>query len=107
MNYKVIQPTEFIDDSSANQLRHEISNAMADGVKTILVDLRDVTFMNSSAIGALVATLKVVQEKGGTLSLCSLNEQVRTLFALTKMDHIFDIFVDRREFMQKNELPAS
>lgn len=102
MSYKVIQPTEFMDDSSTNQLRHEIINAMADGVKTILVDLQDVAFMNSSAIGALVAILKVVQEKDGAISLCSLNEQVKTLFALTKMDHIFDIYADRHEFMQKN-----
>lgn len=101
MSYKVIQPTEFMDESSTNQLRHEISNAMADGVKTILVDLQDVAFMNSSAIGALVTTLKVAKEKDGTLSLCSLNEQVRTLFALTKMDNIFDIYADRQEFMQK------
>ncbi|ABW31815.1 STAS domain-containing protein [Acaryochloris marina] len=102
MSYKIIQPTEFMDDSSANQIRYEISKAMANGVKTILVDLQEVAFINSSAIGALVATHKVVYEKGGTLSLCSLNEQVKIFFALTKMDHIFDIFIDRHEFMQKN-----
>lgn len=107
MSYKVIQPTEFMDGTSTNQLRKEISNVLDDEVKMILIDLQDITFINSSAIGALVATMKMVRGKGGTLSLCSLNDQVHLLFELTKIDHIFEIFVDRQEFMQKNEISVS
>lgn len=101
MSHKVVQPTELLDGISANQLRREITDVMAEGVKVILVDLQDVTFMNSSAIGALVATLKAVRAGGGELFLCSLNEQVRIIFELTKMDQIFKIFADRQEFEQK------
>ncbi|WP_299407576.1 STAS domain-containing protein [Acaryochloris sp. IP29b_bin.148] len=107
MSHKVIQPTKLLDGISANQLRNEISDVTAEGVKTILIDLQDVTFMNSSAIGALVATLKAVRAKGGNLSLCSLNDQVRIVFELTKMDQIFDIYADRQEFDQKIGISAS
>lgn len=107
MSYKVVQPTELLDGISANQLRREITDVMAEGVKTILVDLQDVTFMNSSAIGALVATLKAVRAGGGEMCLCSLNEQVRIIFELTKMDQIFKIYADRQEFGQKFAAPTS
>lgn len=107
MNYAVFQPADLMDGISANQLRSEVNNALANGVKTILIDLEDVTFMNSSAIGSLVATLKAVSGEGGTLSLCSLNDQVRIIFELTKMDDIFDIYVDSQEFIQKNDIVAN
>lgn len=107
MTHKVIQPTELLDGISANQLRREITDVMAEGVKTILVDLQDVNFMNSSAIGALVATLKAVRAGGGEMVLCSLNNQVRIIFELTKMDQIFKIYADRQEFEQKIAISAS
>ena len=107
MSYAVFQPADLMDGISAHQLRSDVNDVLADGVKTILIDLKDVTFMNSSAIGSLVATLKAVRGEGGTLSLCSLNDQVRIIFELTKMDNIFDIHADRHEFMQKNGISAS
>ncbi|KAI9133508.1 MULTISPECIES: STAS domain-containing protein [Acaryochloris] len=107
MSHKVVQPTELLDGISANQLRREITDVMAEGVKTILVDLQDVTFMNSSAIGALVATLKAVRAGGGEMFLCSLNDQVRIIFELTKMDQIFKICADRQEFEQKFAVTAN
>lgn len=107
MSYKVFQPADLIDGISANELRREVNDALADGVKTILIDLQDVTFMNSSAIGSLVATLKSVRGEGGTLSLCSLSDQVRIIFELTKMDNIFDIYANSHEFMQRNSISSS
>ena len=107
MSHKVVQPTELLDGISANQLRREITDVMAEGVKTILVDLQDVTFMNSSAIGALVATLKAVRAGGGEMFLCSLNDQVLIIFELTKMDQIFKICEDRQEFEQKFAVTAN
>ncbi|WP_299486976.1 STAS domain-containing protein [Acaryochloris sp. IP29b_bin.137] len=107
MSYKVIQPPNLVDGVSAVQLRSEIDHVLADGVNTILIDLQDVTFMNSSAIGALVAMLKAVSGRGGSLSLCSLNNQVRLVFELSRMNQMFDIFADRQEFEQKNGFTIS
>ena len=98
---------ELLDGISANQLRREITDVMAEGIKIILVDLQDVTFMNSSAIGALVATLKSVRAAGGELFLCSLHDQVHIIFELTKMDQIFKIYPDRQAFEQQVVAPAS
>lgn len=107
MSYAVFHLTDLIDGISGNQLRSKINDALANGVKTILVDLKNINFMNSSTIGALAETLKVVQGKGGTLSLCSLSEQARLLFELTRMNHTFNIFVNHQEFMKKNGITTN
>jgi anti-anti-sigma factor len=67
-------------------------------VDIVLIDFRDVTFMDSSGLGALVLALKTVRAAGGKLFICSVNEQIKMLFELTSMDRVFEIFQTREEF---------
>ena len=57
--------------------------------------------MTSSGIGALVAMLKAVNAAQGKLYICSLSEQVKTVFQLTKMERIFKPLKNRQEFEEK------
>jgi anti-anti-sigma factor len=43
----------------------------------VLIDFQDVTFMDSSGLGALVLALKTVRAAGGKLFICSVNEQIK------------------------------
>jgi len=101
---RAIQPKGILDSVNSNSLRREITDTIDRGVKTILLDLQDITFMNSSGMGALVATLKAVKAAGGQLALCSLSDQVRIIFELSRMDRIFQVYQDRQEFEEKNSV---
>ncbi len=98
---KIVQPSGILDGVSVNQLRREISDLVESGANIVLVDFQDVTFMNSSGLGALVSTLKVMRSAGAELFLCSLSDQVKIIFQLTKMDRVFKTFANRDEFEQK------
>ncbi|GAB4185074.1 MAG: STAS domain-containing protein [Coleofasciculaceae cyanobacterium] len=98
---KIIQPSGILDGISANQLRREINDVVETGADIVLVDFQDITFMNSTGLGALVSTLRTVRSAGGELFICSLNEQVQMIFQLTKMDRVFKMFTNRDEFEQK------
>jgi anti-anti-sigma factor len=98
---KVIQPSGILDGVSANQLRREITDVVESGADIVLVDFQDITFMNSTGLGALVATLRAVRSAGSELFICSINEQVQMIFQLTKMDRIFKSFTNRDEFERK------
>jgi anti-anti-sigma factor len=98
---KIVQPSGILDGVSVNQLRREISDIVESGANIVLVDFQDVTFMNSSGLGALVSTLKVVRSAGAELFLCSLSDQVKIIFQLTKMDRVFKTLANRDEFEQK------
>ncbi|HEY9673174.1 MAG TPA: STAS domain-containing protein [Waterburya sp.] len=98
---KVIQPSGILDGVSANQLRREINDVVENGADIVLVDFQNITFMNSTGLGALVSTLRTVRSAGGELFICSLNEQVQMIFNLTKMDRVFKTFTNRDEFERK------
>ncbi|MEM7758475.1 MAG: STAS domain-containing protein [Cyanobacteria bacterium P01_A01_bin.40] len=100
-NFKIIQPEGILDSINANNLRREILDVINSDIKVILVNLENISFMNSSGLGALVATLKSVKAAGGELALCSLNEQLRIIFELSKMERIFKVFQDQQEFEVK------
>lgn len=98
-NIEIIQPNGILDSTRTQELRDQINQGLEQGAQTILLDLEDVTFMDSSGLGALVTALKAVRAAGGKLCICSVNEQVKILFELTSMDQVFDIFRDRSDFM--------
>ena len=95
---KVVQPSGILEGTKAGPLRQEISDLIESGTELVLIDFKDVTFMDSSGLGALVLALKTVRAAGGKLYLCSINEQVKMLFELTSMDRVFEIFPDRSAF---------
>jgi anti-sigma B factor antagonist len=97
---KVIQPSGILDSLQANELRREIGDFVSAGIKYILIDCQNVEFMDSSGLGGLVMTLKMVRKQDAKLALCSLNEQLRMLLELTSMDSVFDVFQNSAEFDQ-------
>jgi anti-anti-sigma factor len=98
---KIVKPSGIIDGMTSANLRSEIETLLAQGTKHILVDFSAVTFMNSSGLGALVAILKKVRLNDGNLYICSLNEQVKMIFSLTKMDSVFTICDNQLDFNKK------
>lgn len=104
---KIIQPVGIFDGTKANEFRQEINESIQGNVEIILINFQDVTFMDSSGLGALVLALKSTRSSGTKLVVCSLNEQIRMLFELTSMDRVFEILPDRQAFEEKlasNEL---
>ncbi|KGF73834.1 hypothetical protein DO97_10615 [Neosynechococcus sphagnicola sy1] len=98
---KIVQPSGILDSSKANQLRRDIGDIVASGVDTVLMDLREVPFMDSSGLGALVSALKTIRAAGGELYICSITDQVKMLFEMTRMDRVFTILSDQEEFKAK------
>lgn len=95
---RVMQPEGILDGSHAQAIRHEIEQWVAEDVQVILVDLSDITFLDSSGLGALVAALKTVRSRERRLCLCSPNEQVQMVFELSGTDQAFEIFQTRSDF---------
>lgn len=98
---QIIEPEGILDSTKADDFQHQIEQSIDSGVHTILVDFSNVTFMDSSGLGALVKALKTLKAAEVNLYLCSINEQVRMLFELTSMDEYFSILDSRQEFEQE------
>lgn len=98
---QIIEPKGILDGTKTADFQQQIEQSIESGVDTILVDFHDVTFMDSSGLGALVKALKSLDAANVRFYLCSLNEQIRMLFELTSMDKYFVILTNREEFTQK------
>ncbi len=97
---KVIKLSGNLNSTTSQEFRQNITKIIEVGVKIVLLDFQDVTFMDSSGLGALVLAFKTLRAADIQLVICSINEQVRILFELTNMDKIFEIFPTQEAFNQ-------
>ena len=58
------------------------------------VDLARVTYIDSSGLAALIEGMQNVQEDGGKFALAGLQEPVRTIFEIARLDQVFQIFTN-------------
>ncbi|MEH2421212.1 MAG: STAS domain-containing protein [Nostoc sp.] len=98
LSVKVLEISGILDGIRGNELRREVSNIVDGGADILLLDLKEVKFIDSSGLGALVSAMQIVRTANGKLFVCSISDQVRMLFELTKMDRIFQTFADQDEF---------
>jgi anti-sigma B factor antagonist len=63
----------------------------------IIVNLEGVNFIDSTALSSLVRGLKICREKNGDLHVCTLQQPVRVIFELTRLDKAFDIFATEED----------
>ena len=76
------------------QLRELIREQLSKGNKNVLLNLGDVSYIDSSGIGELVSSYTAVSNQGGSLKLLNLTKKVQDLLQITKLYTIFDVHDD-------------
>ena len=76
------------------QLKQSIGGLIADGRKFVLLNLREVPYIDSSGIGELVSAFTKIRSSGGELKLLNLTPKVRTVLEVTRLYNIFDVRED-------------
>ena len=73
------------------ELKQRVLEELDNGSRNFAIDFSETGYIDSSGLGVLVSLSKKIREQGGELRLASLNEDLRTLFELTKLDTLFQI----------------
>jgi anti-sigma B factor antagonist len=81
-----------IDVYTAPVLRERLDEHISEGRHHLVVDLEDVSFMDSTGLGVLVGRLKLVRVSNGTLQLVCSSERILKVFSITGLDKVFQIF---------------
>ncbi|HUN90352.1 MAG TPA: STAS domain-containing protein [Terriglobales bacterium] len=84
----------------STMLRDIVRDMIAKGQKKILLNLGDVTYIDSSGIGELVSAFTTVRNGGGELKLLNLTKKVHDLLQITKLYTVFDIKDDEAAAIQ-------
>ena len=78
----------------SSALRDLLREMVGKGQKKILLNLGDVSYIDSSGIGELVSGFTTVTNSGGELKLLNLNKRVKDLLQITKLYTVFDVHED-------------
>lgn len=78
------------------QVRDRIKDLLADGQRKILLNLADISYIDSAGLGALISSYTTTKREGGQLKLVNLTKRVQDLLAITKLITVFDTYEDEQ-----------
>lgn len=80
-----------VDVYTASELRSGLDAQIQQGNTRLVIDLKDVDFLDSTGLGVLVARLKIVRNQNGWLRLVCTSDKVLRVFRITGLDKVFAI----------------
>jgi len=81
----------------SNALREKVKSLLAEGKKKIVLNMDNVTFIDSAGLGTLVASHHTVKTQGASLRLCHLGSKFQEVLQITKLLTVFDVYKTEAE----------
>jgi len=86
-----------IDLFTAPDLKQVLTDAIEGGAHRVVLDLSEVSFLDSTALGVLIGAVKRLRTRGGTLAIVNTDASIAKTFQITGLDQIFTILPSREE----------
>lgn len=80
-----------LDATTAPAFKNHVSGLSQQGRVRFVADLSAVNFLDSSGLGVLVSILRQVGQQGGDVKIAALRPEMKSLFALTRLNKVFEI----------------
>ena len=108
-NFQTICPETALTAANAAEFSKLLTETIqVDGVNKILINLKEVSLVDSAAVVALVKGTRLAKSLGKELGLCHANLQVKMVLELTQLDRFVDIYEDEADFLSdRHELVAA
>lgn len=78
----------------SSAFRDLVKDLISKGSKKVMINLGDISYIDSSGIGELVSSFTTVQNAGGQMKLLNLTKRVKDLLQITKLYTVFEVFED-------------
>lgn len=88
----IVEVAGELDLYTAPRLKETLLATLENDASRIVVDMTDVHFIDSSALGVLIGAVKRLHSREGRLVLVSLDENVNWIFQITGLNNVFDIY---------------
>lgn len=88
----IISLSGSLDVSVQSKFKEELVNASRHKDDEIILDFEKVSFIDSSCLGVLVSLTKRIREEKGDIKLSQLSSDVRSIFQITRLDNVFEIY---------------
>lgn len=97
----VIQARGEIDLYTVPRFKEVIRAALDQGHSTLLIDLSEVAYMDSSGFGALVGATKRLQPASGVIALIGCNDIISRMLRITRLNTVFHVFETKGQALQE------
>ena len=88
---------KILDENNIQMIGNQLSGLVDDdGRRKIILDFSNVEYLSSAALGKLITMNQKVRDVGGTLRLCSIRPDIFEVFAITRLNKVFDIRDDQQ-----------
>lgn len=91
---KIVSLSGEIDAYTAPKLKETLLPLTKESGATVLVDLENISYMDSTGLGVFISALKSTKEEGTSLKLINLQERVYRLFKITGLTEVIDMDTD-------------
>jgi anti-anti-sigma factor len=88
-----------VDLYNVGKLKKSLFDIIDKGAKSLVVDMKNVSYMDSSGIGALVASQKRIKANNGKFALINVSEDVLNVLKLSTLDKFFKIYANEEELL--------
>jgi len=89
---KILDVTGEIDVYTAPQFKEAVNGIIAAGQKHLIIDMGDVTYMDSSGFGILLSATRRLRPQGGTINLVRCNTAIDRILRITRLNTVFATF---------------
>jgi anti-sigma B factor antagonist len=79
------------------KFKGEIHELVEKGIKKIILDMSGVPWINSTGLGILITGYHSIKAADGTMKICSVKERVLSIFYISQLENIFDVYETRDE----------
>lgn len=90
----VVRPVGDVDLNRSPALREQLKAVADKKTRRMIVDLSEVPYMDSSGVATLVEAMQLARRGGYTLLLCGLQDRVRSIFEIARLDTVFQVVTD-------------
>lgn len=88
----VVQPQGFINAHTVRQFESALEDLVGRGQFTILINCKDLSYISSAGLCAIMGLIETVRENGGDILLCSLQENVHAIFETLGFTQLYRVF---------------
>jgi anti-sigma B factor antagonist len=83
---------KILDENNIQTIGNQLFSLVEeDGARRIILDFSNVEYLSSAALGKLITMEKKVKQAGGKLRLCAIRPDIYEVFAITKLNRVFEI----------------
>ncbi len=79
------------------KFKAEVTAVLEEGFKNVVLDFSGVPWINSTGLGIVISGFHSIKTAGGTMKVCSVKERVLSIFYISQLENIFEVFETRDE----------